>query len=163
MYISTGNNNFILEKALKEDQLARTNFKKGKLSLADLLEIDWIHQEILLNIINTSGFPTKTKFSKNAYKAAVIITLHSSNILLLENTISVLQNESPETVEKRDMAYLIDKLRVLKNKPQLYGTQFRKSAHGKIIFLPIEDEEHLEERRRKLNMESFEDYKNSIA
>jgi len=59
---------------------------------------------------------------------------------------------------RRDLAYLTDRVRVQQGKPQLYGTQFKPAtgatafAAENIVPSPIEDEPHVEERRRAMGL-----------
>jgi hypothetical protein len=40
-------------------------------------------------------------------------------------------------------------------KPQIYGTQFTSAADGKLVLHPIEDAEHVDERRRAVGLPSM--------
>ncbi len=62
-----------------------------------------------------------------------------------------MQSENPDEVGRKNLAYLIDRVRVNEGSPQLYGSQFT-SETGKFIPRPIENEEHVDERRREMEM-----------
>ncbi|MGH3260007.1 MAG: DUF6624 domain-containing protein [Streptosporangiaceae bacterium] len=55
------------------------------------------------------------------------------------------------------LAYLEDRVRVHAGQPQLYGTQFT-SEGGELAPYPIEDPEHLDERRAEVGLEPFAAY-----
>jgi hypothetical protein len=54
-------------------------------------------------------------------------------------------------------AMLLDRIRVLEGKPQVYGTQFDWDAEGNLVASPIEDMARVEERRSAVGLPSFED------
>jgi len=55
-------------------------------------------------------------------------------------------------------AYLTDRVLMMEGKPQIYGTQGRFQENGVIVPHPVEDEEHVNERRKALGLESIEEY-----
>jgi hypothetical protein len=57
-------------------------------------------------------------------------------------------------VAARDYAFLHDRIAVAKNRKQLYGTQFNGSEP-----FPIEDEAHVDERRKAMGMSSMAESK----
>ena len=58
-----------------------------------------------------------------------------------------------------DLAYLIDRVRVAKGEPQLYGTQVTSEADGQIVpRTPIEDPENVDARRLAAGLETLEEY-----
>jgi hypothetical protein len=56
---------------------------------------------------------------------------------------------------KGDLAKSIDRMLVVEGKPQRYGTQFKLIA-GDLVPDPIEDRDHLDERRAQMGLDSFE-------
>jgi hypothetical protein len=54
----------------------------------------------------------------------------------------------------RNAAYLTDRVRVNRDRPQVYGTQFRP-RDGVAEPCPIEDPEHVDERRATAGLEPF--------
>ena len=60
------------------------------------------------------------------------------------------------------LAYLTDRLRTFEGKPQLYGTQGQTNSDGLIVPFPIEDEEHVDERREAIGLEPLEEYFKSM-
>jgi hypothetical protein len=55
----------------------------------------------------------------------------------------------------KDYVYLSDRVRMQQGKPQLYGTQFTSAADGQLVLHPIEDAEHVDERRRSVGLPSM--------
>jgi hypothetical protein len=52
----------------------------------------------------------------------------------------------------KDYVYLLDRVRMQQGKPQVYGTQFTFAADGQLVLHPIEDAEHVDERRRAIGL-----------
>jgi len=149
----------ILELVYKNDQQAIRDFRAGKIDAVKLKSINLENIRILQEILKNSDFPTINRTSHLAYKAAILVTLHSGDLKLLNTVIDFIQKVPKPEVEKSDIAFLIDKSRILKNLPQLYGTQFKKRVDGVIEFIEIEDLNNIDKRRAELDMEPFESYR----
>jgi hypothetical protein len=61
-----------------------------------------------------------------------------------------------------NLAYLTDRIRTFEGKPQVYGTQGQTNSDGFIIPFPIEDEEHVDERRQSIGLEPIAEYFKSM-
>jgi hypothetical protein len=64
------------------------------------------------------------------------------------------QGLSRGEVSAKDLAYLVDRVAVAENKKQVYGTQF-KGMGNEMTPQPIEDEEHVDERRKSVGLPSM--------
>lgn len=151
-----------LEAIMETDQQAIKDFKAGKISTSDLIEINKKNVDTIKIIISEIGFPLITLTSQKAYKAAVLVVLHSEDFEFLNQSIKFLQNANPISIQRRDIAYMIDKIRLLQKLPQLYGTQYYIDKDGVIKYVDIEKPEELEKRRKEYDMESFEEYQNTV-
>jgi hypothetical protein len=58
---------------------------------------------------------------------------------------------------RQDMAYLTDRVRVADKQKQVYGTQLRETD-GKLEPHPIEDEDHVDERRKDVGLPPLAEY-----
>ena len=88
--------------------------------------------------------------------------LHSGDLEFMDQSIKNLQNADPISIQKKDIAYMIDKTRVIQKLPQLYGTQYNIDKDGVLKYIDIEKPEDLEKRRAEYGMESFEEYKKIV-
>lgn len=156
-------NTTILESIIDTDQQGIKDFKAGKISSQELRNLNKNHTEIVKNVIKEIGFPTIKLTSQKAYKAAILVVLHSEDIDFLNTVIDLLQKTEKGSIEKRDIAYMIDKVKVIQNLPQVYGTQYRIDSSKNVTFIEISDPENLESRRQDMEMESFEEYKKKIS
>ena len=60
-----------------------------------------------------------------------------------------------------NVAYLTDRVRMHEGKPQVYGTQFRRS-NGDWEPYPIEDPDRVDERRAALGLATLAEYKKQL-
>ncbi|MEI8249353.1 MAG: DUF6624 domain-containing protein [Candidatus Taylorbacteria bacterium] len=155
-------NTLTLENIIETDQQAIKDFRAGKITASILQEINRKNVTIVKKIITEIGFPTIHLTSQKAYKAAVLVILHSGDLEFLNQSIKNLQDIDPLSIQKRDIAYMIDKVRVIQKLPQLYGTQYTISKDGVLVYIEIEKPEDLEKRRAEYGMESFEEYKKIV-
>jgi hypothetical protein len=62
-----------------------------------------------------------------------------------------------------DLAYLIDRVRVAKNLPQVYGTQIGPGPDGDVApRTPIEDPDNVDARRAEAGLGTLEEYYDEI-
>ena len=157
------NNNIIdkIECIIDADQNSIREFKSDKIDKTELQKRTQINIDFIKNIINQCGFPFIDTTSPKAYKAAFLAVQHSEDIDLMEKVIQIFKNSSSDQIERRDLAFMIDRLRVLKNMPQIFGTQY-KIEDREIKFLPIENEKVIDAKRKEFSMESFAEYKKLI-
>jgi mannose-1-phosphate guanylyltransferase len=66
---------------------------------------------------------------------------------------------SKEEIDKKELAYLIDRSRILKKLPQVYGTQYKQLPNNQIDFFQIEKAEDVDIRRAEFGMETLGEYK----
>jgi len=151
-----------LETIMETDQQAIKDFRVGKITASDLTEINRKNVDIVKRIITEIGFPTISITSQKAYKAAVLVVLHSGDLEFLNQSIKDLQKADNVSIQKRDIGYMIDKARVIQKLPQLYGTQYNIDNDGVLKYIDIEKPEELEKRRAEYGMESFEEYKKIV-
>jgi hypothetical protein len=151
-----------LELVFDKDQSAIKQFREGAISGTQLGEIQANHANSLRTLIHREGFPFINETSEKAYRAAFLVIQHSEDIEWMEEIIFLLQNKNEREIIRTDLAFLIDRLRILKKQPQLYGTQYRVHDDKTFTFFDIEDETGLEARREKMGLESFKSYKEKI-
>lgn len=152
----------VLESLLMTDQTDIRRYHSGTINAQELNKLNKQRADIFTAIIKKHGFPTITNSSPKAYKAAVLTVLHSGDIVLLKDSADTLIRLPEKKVEKRDIAFMIDKAQVLQNLPQIYGTQYRKMKNGRIKFLEMQRREKINECRAKLGMETFEKYEKEV-
>jgi hypothetical protein len=123
-------------------------------------EIDRRNMTRLEEIIKQKGWPVKSLVGEDASKAAFLILQHSD--LRHQEKYLPLLKEAAKKGEARpaDVAMLEDRILIRKGKKQLYGTQIHSGADtgGKLVLDPIEDEEHVDERRASVGLMPLKEY-----
>jgi hypothetical protein len=126
------------------------------------LSIDAANTERLKVIVHEYGWPTSPEFGIEGSQAAWLIAQHADHDVDFQSEcLELMKKQNPAELNPAHLAYLEDRVRVNQGRPQLYGTQFFGTG-AELKPRPIEDKEHLDERRAKVGLGSFEDYKNQI-
>ena len=124
-------------------------------------KIDLENTKRLKEIIIEYGWPTFELVGKEGSYAAWLIAQHADHDLKFQKKCLQLikQAVNNSEVEKSCVAYLSDRVLVHERKKQLYGTQFY--TNKKLVFgpRPIIDLKNLDKRRKKMNLEPFNEYK----
>ena len=141
----------------ERDQAVRAAAMKSQDPVEVAETIDAIDTETTARmkaVVAKHGWPGKALVGKDGAHAAWLLVQHSSDVafqkLCLEKLeLAVAQGEA-QAVEH---AYLHDRVAVNTGKPQRWGTQFRDTTP-----YPIEDEAHVDERRKAIGLPSMADY-----
>jgi len=127
--------------------------------LHELEKVDQKNTARMKQIVATFGWPSRSLVGAAASHSAWLLVQHSAHDREFQRR--CLQMMEP-LVEKADVdpqnyAYLFDRVRILDGKPQRYGTQFT-TKDGVLQPSPIEDRDHLDERRKAVGLGPFEEY-----
>ncbi len=115
-------------------------------------EVDIFNTKRMKEIVAEIGWPTTSKVGSEGSDDAWLLVQHADHDVSFQEFCLELMKEANESEVKRvHIAYLEDRIRKNKKVGQLYGTQFTQE-NGQHIPLPIEDEEHVNERRAALGM-----------
>jgi hypothetical protein len=155
-------NEKILEELFDQDQKMIKDFKNGKITSLKLIEVQTKNALRINNLITNHGFPFLDKNSVKAYRAAFLAVQHSNNITLMKHVIELFKDKTNKETIQGDIAYLIDRVNILQNLPQIYGTQYKKIA-GAVEFFEIVDMENLDQKRKNLGLGTFAEYKKQIT
>ena len=150
----------IYSSLLKKDQLLIKDFKQGLISKDKFRKESLKLSEVFLELIQKNGYPFRDKVNKKEYEAGIILTLHLpiKHLELVSNIIF----KFPDKILPKDVAFITDKLKVQRGERQVYGTQYKVKFNSEVEFLPIENEENLNEKRRALGLESIQNYEKRI-
>ncbi len=134
----------------------------GELFQAYNKEMEALHifnATALHNIIDDIGYPTIDKVGKEASAAAWLIIQHAISLPpFMKKCLRLLEDAvSQEKANKIQLAYLSDRISVLENKPQLYGTQFDWDENGELNPQQCDDVDKVNERRKELNLNNLEE------
>src|SRR5690606_31454047 len=107
--------------------------------------------------------PGKTLVGEQLSHAAFLVLQHA-DLESQEKYLPLLKDAAEQgELRKSYLPLMIDRIRVKKDQPQLYGTQFFYNEKGEIDFFPIEEKEGLVKRRVEMGLETFDDYLKRIG
>ena len=122
--------------------------------------LDERHTERMKEIVGQIGWPSISKVGKDGAQFAWLLVQHADHAPEFQVHCLHMMRELPEgDIKPWQIAYLEDRVNVNTGKPQRYGTQFWEDPPNGLVPRPIEDIEHLDERRRAIGLESFAEYK----
>jgi hypothetical protein len=153
-----------IQSMYTEDQAMRerAHANDGIVAEGDDETLDKRNTERMKGIVEKIGWPTVSKVGSEASRMSWLLVQHADHDVEFQNKcLALMRFESESEVLKIDVAYLEDRVRVNEGRPQLYGTQFygQGDSYGP---RPIEDPEHVDQRRKELGLDSLEDYKKRL-
>jgi hypothetical protein len=122
-------------------------------------ELDSANLKIIEEKFRQYGYPGKRLVGTDLSEVAFMVIQHSS-LEKQEMYLPLIE----KAVKDRDLnriylPYLIDRIRMGKKLPQLYGTQLIwNKKKEKLELYPVEDIENVDARRDKMNLMSLKDY-----
>lgn len=140
-----------------------TDSRQHQAVVDSMMITDSLNLKRVMAIIDQYGYPGKTLVGEQISHAAFLVLQHAD--LEVQEEYLPLLKEATEQGELRKsfLPLMIDRIRVRKDQPQLYGTQFFYNEKGEIDFFPIEDKEDLDKRRAEMGLGPFDDYLKRIG
>ncbi|HEV8283070.1 MAG TPA: DUF6624 domain-containing protein [Chitinophagaceae bacterium] len=121
-------------------------------------ECDSINFNRIKQIVTKEGWPKLSAVGKDGSFAAWAIVQHSNNISFQKSCIETMKLLiATKEVRAVEYAELVDRVRRNEKLNQLYGMAIKRE-NGKEEFYPIEDEEHVDERRKAIGLEPLAVY-----
>lgn len=151
-----------LESMLQDDQqdiaAVRSNAISGETWLDRVRE----RSSVVESLLDTHGMASVRSDRSGAYKAMLVLILHSGDTRLMKKYLKQHQSTDASNVLMQDRAFIEDKIMLEEMGVQLYGTQF-KLVDGAVTLLPIFDEKNVDKRRLKIGLSFLEQYVSSVA
>jgi hypothetical protein len=122
---------------------------------------DEAHAKRMTKILDEHGWPGwKLVGSDGAHAAWVLIQHADLELPLQERGLALMKDAvAAGDADPSDLAYLVDRVRVAKNEPQVYGTQWGQNEAGKLTpRTPIEDEAMVDIRRAEAGLGTIDAY-----
>jgi hypothetical protein len=141
---------------MEEDQRVREELvRDGSLWEGYHPRMEAVHQRNaarLTEILDARGWPGQSEVGEDGGYAAWMIVQHAiGNPPLQRRALQLLQRAASESeADPKHAAMLDDRIRMYEGRKQLYGTQFTWNEWGEMTLVPIEDPEHVDERRAAL-------------
>jgi len=165
------------DQQFREAEVENMNAEQQRSWFERGIAADHAHTCRLKEIVAKHGWPTISRFGKEASDSAFLLAQHSDDdpefqalcLPLLE------QVAARGEASQKGVAYLTDRVRVKQRRPQVYGTQYlarelpdgsvAMGADGKLEYLlPIvEDIERLDERRAAMGLCPWREYEQHMA
>lgn len=151
-----------IKKMAEEDQAMRKRAEENQ-GVIESKEDDTLDERNTIRmreIVSEIGWPTISKVGKDCSHDAWVLVQHADHDRVFQKEcLQLMKDAGDQEVEKKDVAYLEDRVRVNEGNLQLYGTQFYEDPIHKIYVLrPVEDLENLGKRREEMGMETGEEY-----
>ncbi len=125
--------------------------------------IDVENTQRMKEIIEQIGWPTRSKVGKYASESAWLLVQHADHDRAFQKMcLDLMKAQSAGEVSPANIAYLEDRVRVGEGRPQLYGTQFYADEAGNIGPRPIEDPDHVDERRKAVGLQPLSEYAHDV-
>jgi hypothetical protein len=120
----------------------------------EMARIAVAHGDRLRAILREHGWPGRSLVGEDGAEAAWLIAQHCDRQLDLQREALALLTAAVAAGEASagQLAHLTDRVCVNEGRPQRYGTQVTGDAEGHPVSWPIDDPEHVDERRRAAGM-----------
>ncbi len=129
----------------------------------EIKQIDTDNTKRLKEVIHTQGYPTIDDIGVKASDALWLLIQHADLDKDFQVRCLELMKKLPDGhINKKNIAYLEDRVRVGTGQPQLYGTQFHRRVDGKLVLREIEDIENVDQRRSEMDLGTLDDYKKNF-
>ena len=139
------------------DQKVRQSFGShmSAETVAEMQAVDAKHTSRMRVIVAKHGWPGRSLVGDDGAHAAWLLVQHADSAFMAQCLPLMKRAVAAGEAFGKDYVYLLDRVRMQQGKPQIYGTQFTSAADGKLVLHPIEDAEHVDERRRAVGLPSM--------
>lgn len=125
-------------------------------------KIDKENTKTLKKIIKKNGWPTISLVGKKTSHNLWLLVQHADHdVEFQEKCLGLMKKifeSNQNDILKQDIAFLTDRTRVNRNKPQIFGTQFYLNKQDILVPRPIKNKKYLAKRRKKYGLPSFKIY-----
>jgi hypothetical protein len=110
-------------------------------------------------ILQIYGYPGKSMVGEVEASTAWLVIQHAPLEKQLQYFPMIEQAAQKGEIRRSDWALLLDRIRMRRGLPQVYGSQIvRDPNNGQWMLHPVEDEANVNKRRAEIGMEPLEDY-----
>ncbi|MFA1548226.1 DUF6624 domain-containing protein [Actinomadura chokoriensis] len=152
----------LLRRAERDQRVREPAAGTGRMTIWQGLRGIWIDRRNtrwLARLVRRSGWPGIAAVGPEGAHAAWLLAQHADRKPHVQRMFLEAMAEAAERgdAERKDLAYLEDRVRVNAGRPQLYGTQYGMTETG-FGPQPIEDSGSLDDRRAAVGLQPMAEY-----
>ncbi|HEU4376885.1 MAG TPA: carboxypeptidase-like regulatory domain-containing protein [Telluria sp.] len=147
------------------DQEVRARWAQSPLKGAfdqEMAKIDGANESRIVEIIRDKGWPDAEMVGVKAANAMWVLVQHASPLLLKKCLPYMKEAAAKNELSWATVALSIDRDLVYDGKKQIYGSQFRSGKDGNMEMYPVEDEQHLDDRRQRVGLQPIATYRATL-
>jgi len=119
--------------------------------------VDRKHTSRMKELVAQIGWPSISKVGHEGSSAAWLLVQHADHdVEFQKQCLALMKLVHEGDIDRGDIAYLEDRIRVNCHERQLYGTQFNE-VDGKSVLREIEDPERVDERRLQMGLGTLQE------
>jgi hypothetical protein len=128
-------------------------------AMTRMLAIDTADTAQLARIIAANGWPGRALVGDDGASAAWLIAQHTPDHALMRLCLVLMTAAvAAGDASAKELAYLYDRVAMMDDRPQLYGTQFKGTS-----LYPVEDEANVDARRAAIGLPTMAEYRAGMA
>lgn len=143
------------EQALRQDIIDRGELMAGyhpELRAVHQQQVTWVQ-----NTVKEKGWPTLKTIGDEGYDALFMVALNGISQPEFMRSACEQFQKAKDGASKVYYAHLVDRIAYFERKPQIYGTQWDINAIGETVLWEVQNPESLDERRKSMGLEPFEE------
>ena len=144
----------LLEWIRERDQKTRSRAD----SVAFVGYIDSTNLVLIEKLVQTYGWPGKSFVGPRGNNTCFLVIQHADSATQVRYFPIIKRSVESGESSALSLAMLEDRILMRQGKKQIYGSQVVFDAKGAPMFHPIEDEIHVNERRKAVGMQPIEEY-----
>ncbi|NJN78893.1 MAG: hypothetical protein HC803_11690 [Saprospiraceae bacterium] len=132
-----------------------TNWNYPSITNAEWKTRDSLIYQHLSKLLIQNGFPKQSEVGKRSAKTAAVILIHSHDTIAIKKYLPIMKNNCEQgEADWGYFAMLFDKLCVVTNQPQRYGTQYLSNPENpsEMLLAKLENPEKINERRAEITL-----------
>lgn len=152
----------LLQRMQRDQAIRRELDFDNQEQLKEMARIDAENTAWMKGVIEKHGWPGNSMVGPDGALAAFLIVQHAPDQAFMAECLPRLEKAwKAGEAQANHVALMTDRVLMQQGKPQRYGSQFRM-VDGKLEAYPIEDEEHVDDRRKEMGLEPLAAYRKRL-
>lgn len=148
----------------EEEQVLMRKSLERPLTMHEAQELEQIflrNEKFIDEVMNVSGWPKKSEFSKEARICAFLFVQHSRDVNSQRKALQLMQSLPKEEVSQRNIAYLEDRILIRQNFTTKYGNVSYSEGTDFNVLPLFESEITIDKCRGEIDMETVREQSQS--